>query len=82
MAREYYDKVVPPANRYHLRRYLTIADRKRYRYASMGQSFHLPQEEVSIQLSDFLVGRSGRSPPKKVGSLFRGAPSRSGRPIF
>ena len=57
MAREYYDKVVPPANRYHLRRYLTIADRKRYRYASMGQSFRLPQEEVSIQLGDFLIGQ-------------------------
>lgn len=57
MAREYYDKVVPPANRYHLRRYLTIADRKRYRYASIGQSFHLPQEEVSIQLGDFLIGQ-------------------------
>ena len=55
MAREYYDKVVPPANRYHLRRYLTIADRKRYRYASMGQSFQLPQEDVSIQLDCFLI---------------------------
>lgn len=55
MAREYYDKVVPPANRYHLRRYLTIADRKRYRYASVGQSFHLPHEEVSIQLDHFLI---------------------------
>ena len=55
MAREYYDKVVPPANRYHLRRYLTIADRKRYRYASMGQSFQMPQEDVSIQLDCFLI---------------------------
>ena len=59
MAREYYDKVVPPANRYHLRRYLTIADRKRYRYASMGQSFRLPQKgQGQVQ-----VLRRGEGPP-------------------
>lgn len=72
MAREYYDKVVPPANRYHLRRYLTIADRKRYRYASMGQSFHLPQEEVSIQLSDFLVGQIRSLTTQKSGLFIQG----------
>ena len=57
MAREYYDKVVPPANRYHLRRYPTIAERKRYRYASMGQSFRLPPEDVSIRLDSFLINQ-------------------------
>ena len=57
MAREYYDKVVPPANRYSLRRYFTIAERKRYRYASIGQSVWLPEETVSIELEDFLSGQ-------------------------
>lgn len=57
MAGEYYDKVVPPANRYSLRRYFTIAERKRYRYASMGQSVRLPEETVSIELEDFLSGQ-------------------------
>lgn len=57
MAGEYYDKVVPPANRYSLRRYFTIAERKRYRYASIGQSVWLPEETVSIELEDFLSGQ-------------------------
>lgn len=55
MAREYYDKVVPPVNRFYLRRYRTIIERKRYCYATNSQSFLLPREEVSLQLDAFLV---------------------------
>lgn len=57
MAREYYDKVVPPVNRFYLRRYRTIMERKRYNYATNLQSFSLPRKEVSLQLDAFLVGQ-------------------------
>lgn len=57
MAREYYDKVVPPANRYFLKRYFTIAERKHYRYATTGQSIQLPEDTVSIELEEFLHGQ-------------------------
>lgn len=55
MSREYYDKVVPPANRYYLRRYNTLTERERYYYASMSQSFQYPKENVSIRLDCFLI---------------------------
>lgn len=70
MAREYYDKVIPPANRYHLRRYSTISERKRYRYASMCQSFCFPQEDVSIELDSFLIKQIKILEDESSGSSF------------
>lgn len=51
---EYYDKVIPPSSRYHLRRFDSIADRKSYRYASIRQSFEYSKEDDSIYLETFL----------------------------
>ncbi len=53
---EFYNKVIPPANRYHLHRYDTILERTKYSYSCMDQSFVAPKgdEEVSTKLEDFL----------------------------
>lgn len=55
MMTEFYNKVIPPANRYHLRRYNTISERLRYSYSSVEQSFTAPQKDrVSQTIDEFL----------------------------
>ena len=55
MAQEFYDKVVPPSCRYYLRRYGSIAEKRRYAYSNTDQSFRAPgNNNASILLGDFL----------------------------
>ncbi len=54
MAKEYYNKVLPPANRYRLRRFESISERRRYHYANSQQSFEMPQGVHSFPLNEFL----------------------------
>ncbi len=55
MMTEFYNKVIPPANRYLLHRYNTIPERARYSYSSMSQSFVVPEEkQVSMPVDQFL----------------------------
>lgn len=55
MEMEYYDKVIPPSSRFYLRRFRTISERRRFRYASTGQSFETPKGNMSKPLGDFLI---------------------------
>lgn len=59
MAKEFYDKVIPPSSRYRLRRYDTIQDKRFYCYSSMKQSFTAPGkgEISSIPIEQFLIGQ-------------------------
>ena len=52
--KEYYNKVLPPANRYRLRRFESISERRRYHYANSQQSFEMPQGVRSFPLNEFL----------------------------
>lgn len=52
---EFYNKVIPPANRYHLRRYSTILEREQYSYPCIDQSFTAPEEEqAALPIAEFL----------------------------
>lgn len=57
MAKEFYDKVIPPSSRYQLHRYRSIAEKGLYAYSSTGQSFWAPRdgEFNSIPIEDFLI---------------------------
>lgn len=62
MAREFYDKVIPPSSRYHLRRYESINEKEAYAYSSNGQSFEVTQagKRVSIPIDKFLTNQVDR----------------------
>lgn len=62
MAREFYDKVIPPSSRYHLRRYESINEKEAYAYSSSGQSFEVTQagKRVSIPIDKFLINQVDR----------------------
>lgn len=55
MTQEYYDKVIPPADRYHLRKYYTISERITYRYSCIIQNFIPPEKDISTPLDMFLI---------------------------
>lgn len=59
MAKEFYDKVIPPSSRYQLNRYRSITEKRLYAYSSTGQSFWAPRdgESSSIPVEDFLVSQ-------------------------
>lgn len=54
MTEEFYNKVIPPANRYSLRRYKNIEERKLYFYSSTVQSFAPPEASYAIPIETFL----------------------------
>lgn len=79
MTREFYDKVIPPSSRYHLRRYESISEKEVYAYSSSGQSFEVTQagKRVSIPINDFLIEQVDRlihaySRSKKYNFLLEG----------
>lgn len=54
---EFYDKVIPPSSRYHLRRFVGIVEKKQYTYSKIKQTFQpLGSEDgSSVYIKDFLV---------------------------
>lgn len=51
MGQEFFDKVIPPSNRYFLNQYDTLNKKKNYYYSSMSQSYLMPKEAESCSIS-------------------------------
>ena len=51
IAREFFDKVIPPSRRYQLKRYKTISEKAGYSYSAMEQSFRAPRDKEILGTS-------------------------------
>lgn len=76
MAKEFYDKVIPPSSRYHLIRYRNIEERLQYHYAVTLQSFSVPEEKAALPINKLLTQQVDRLIEQLYGSsgLSKGSP--------